>query len=332
MRGLLIFPITMALTLGLLACGGGEEKVRLYYEFQWRSTPEGESLIKLGATNASAIDWSGDDNWKGLARLTDAGEDLAEIATLDIPVAPALAPGEMKWFAEWVVPGIPVGPYFVVLSSPDYGEVEAQFDFQTRPDGRAFGLLRWRNVLQRGSGETTTSFDAPPSPVPGTVFDFGDAPDPNYPSLASSDGARHKDVTRAWFGTSVDAERDAADQVDVLANTGDEFDDALLGAKPFEFSATNNDWDGPLYVNVLLDLNKDGDWEDEGEWVLQNMEVNIPMGETVEFPTDVDFAEETHLRMTLTSVPLEGYIGKGEFEIGETEDHMWSSRPHDIRS
>ena len=46
------------------------------------------------------------------------------------------------------------------------------------------------------------------------------------------------------------------------------------------------------------------------------MEVNVPMGQTMEFTTDVDFAEETHLRMTLTGVPLEGYVGKGEFEIG----------------
>jgi len=120
--------------------------------------------------------------------------------------------------------------------------------------------------------------------------------------------------------------------VDVLANTGDQLDDALLGAKPFEFSATNNDWDGPLYVNVLLDRNKDEDWADEGEWVVQNMEVNIPMGQTMEFVTDVDFTEETHLRMTLTGEPLKDYTGKGEFEIGETEDHMWSSKPHNIRS
>ena len=147
----------------------------------------------------------------GEVRLTDAGEDLALIASLAIPTAPALEPGEMKWFAEWIVADIPVGAYFVVLSSPEYGEVEAQFDFQIRPYGRAFGLLRWRNVLQRGSGETTTSFDAPPSPVPGTVFDFGDAPDPNYPSLLESDGARHKNLTRAWLGKSVDGERNAAD-------------------------------------------------------------------------------------------------------------------------
>ena len=333
MRALAISLATVTVGALLFACGGEKVDARLYYEFQWRSTPEGASLIRLGATNASETAWDGDDEWNGVATLTDAGGDLDEIATLDIPAAPALAPGEKKWFAVWTVPDVPVGAYFVILSAPGYGEVETQWDLQERPNGRVFGLLRWRNVLERGAaGETTASFDAPPSPVPGTAFDFGDAPDPLFPTLAKNDGARHKDVSRAWFGQSVDTERDAADQVDVLAKTGDSFDDGLLGAIPLEFSVTNNDWDGPVYVNVLLDINKDGDWEDQGEWVVQNMAVDVPAGQTLEFVTDVDFAEEANLRMTLTGAPLDGYVGKGEFEIGETEDHMWSSKPHAIRS
>ena len=277
MRALAISLATVTVGALLFACGGEKVDARLYYEFQWRSTPEGASLIRLGATNASETAWDGDDEWNGVATLTDAGGDLDEIATLDIPAAPALAPGEKKWFAVWTVPDVPVGAYFVILSAPGYGEVETQWDLQERPNGRVFGLLRWRNVLERGAaGETTASFDAPPSPVPGTAFDFGDAPDPLFPTLAKNDGARHKDVSRAWFGQSVDTERDAADQVDVLAKTGDSFDDGLLGAIPLEFSVTNNDWDGPVYVNVLLDINKDGDWEDQGEWVVQNMAVDVP--------------------------------------------------------
>ena len=96
---------------------------------------------------------------------------------------------------------------------------------------------------------------------------------------------------------------------------------AALLASNIGKTRTNVSW---LYVNVLLDLNDDGDWEDEGEWAIQNMEVAVPMAQTAEFPTEVEFPEEIQLRMTLTGVPLEGYNGKGEFEIGETEDFKWS--------
>ena len=174
------------------------------------------------------------------------------------------------------------------------------------------------------SGSQTTAAERSPTPIR-PEFDFGDAMDPSYPTKIDSDGARHVDVTRAWLGATVDTERRAGEQEDVLDYTGDKFDDGLMAALPLEVAVTNNDWDGPLYLNMLLDYNKDGDWDDEGEWVIQNMEVTVPPGETVDFPTEVPFDEETQLRMTLTGSPLTDYIGTGEFEIGETEDFMWTS-------
>ena len=164
---------------------------------------------------------------------------------------------------------------------------------------------------------TATPPTAPPgspTPVP-DLFDFGSAPEP-FPSSLEANGARHADLTRAWIGDKVDGEEDLDRKDD---------NDGLAGADPVAFVVTNNDWDGPLYLNMLLDYNKDGDWDDEGEWVIQNMEVTVPPGETVDFPTEVPFDEETQLRMTLTGSPLTDYIGTGEFEIGETEDFMWTS-------
>jgi hypothetical protein len=174
------------------------------------------------------------------------------------------------------------------------------------------------------SGSKTTAAVKSPTPVR-PMFDFGDAMDPNYPTKLESDGARHKDVTRAWLGATVDVERSAGEQEDVLDYTGDKYDDGLMAALPIEVAVTNGDWDGPLYLNMLLDYNKDGDWEDEGEWVIQNLEVTVPPGETMEIPTEVAFQEETQLRITLTGSPLTDYHGTGEFEIGETEDFMWTT-------
>jgi len=147
------------------------------------------------------------------------------------------------------------------------------------------------------------------------IWDFGDAPDPTYPSLLASDGARHADITRAWFGANVSAELDSR-QVN-----SDDFDDGLVSPGPITFSITNNDWAGDLYVNILIDRNNDGDWEDADEWAVQNMQVFPPIAQSQVFQTNVSLPTNLWMRMTLTSISLSNYTGKGAFEIGETEDH-----------
>jgi hypothetical protein len=68
-----------------------------------------------------------------------------------------------------------------------------------------------------------------------------------------SDGARHADITRAWFGKSVSDELNSS-QVNL-----DRFDDGLNGVLPVSFSVYNKDWEGDLFVNILIDWNQDGD-------------------------------------------------------------------------
>jgi hypothetical protein len=162
----------------------------------------------------------------------------------------------------------------------------------------------------------------------GKKFDYGDAPDPRYPSLLMSDGARHADITRAWFGKSVSDELNSS-QVNL-----DPFDDGLNGVLPVSFSVYNKDWEGDLFVNILIDWNQDGDWEnatsngpDPKEWAVQNMLLKIPKDETRAYTTNVSLPKETWMRMTITSVRLNNYIGEGEFKIGETEDHIYELIP-----
>ena len=174
--------------------------------------------------------------------------------------------------------------------------------------------------------KTTSSAKAARSPTAVPIkYDFGDAPEGVYTTGLSENGARHLDVTRAWLGAAVDVEKRANRQEDILSYTGDKFDDGLMAAGPLEFAVTNNDWDGPLYVNVLVDFNKDGDWTDENEWRIQNFETDVPMGETMEFATEFVFDELMWLRITLTGKLLENYDGTGEYAIGESEDHMWKA-------
>ena len=152
-------------------------------------------------------------------------------------------------------------------------------------------------------------------------WETGDAPDPSYPSLVSSDGARHADVTRAWLGDGVDAESDSR-QVD-----GDLFDDGLVRPDPVTVLVTNNDWGGLLVLNILVDLNKDGDWEDVGEWAVQNWKVNVPKGQSRLVGTSIDLPASTWMRVTLSAATLSSYTGRGGFKGGETEDYILPPPP-----
>jgi hypothetical protein len=109
-------------------------------------------------------------------------------------------------------------------------------------------------------------------------LDFGDAPDPAYPTLLVSNGARHTISPGLYLGSGIDPEADGqpsakADGDD--QNTfypgapfppGDE-DGVLLpsvitAGQSFTIQVTSS---GTGVLNAWLDFNIDGDWADAGE-------------------------------------------------------------------
>ncbi|MDO8585317.1 MAG: hypothetical protein Q7R85_04350 [bacterium] len=176
-------------------------------------------------------------------------------------------------------------------------------------------------------------------------FDFGDAPDPAYPALLGSNGARHKDISRAWLGVIVGSEGDAR------VRDLDLGDDGLVRENPVTFRATaaplpaeQRAWylrivdfftgrgrNRPYFLNVLIDRDNNGAWERSNEWVVQNQRIAVPAGSTVDARaigvdgSDVlwDRATEGWLRVTLTDVRLRDYDGttRNPFQVGETEDY-----------
>ncbi|MEK6851212.1 MAG: GEVED domain-containing protein, partial [Candidatus Thermoplasmatota archaeon] len=156
------------------------------------------------------------------------------------------------------------------------------------------------------------NIDKPPR---NCTTDFGDAPDPTYPTLLASDGARHQDICRAWLGAWVDGEADA-DVPDL-----DLYDDGLLQSNPIAVRVSNWNWSKSLYLNALIDDNADGDWSDAGEWALQNLPVSVPAGKGERIDTDIPWDGKTWMRLTLTGATITDYNGTGAFAIGETEDY-----------
>jgi uncharacterized repeat protein (TIGR02543 family) len=104
-------------------------------------------------------------------------------------------------------------------------------------------------------------------------FDFGDAPDPTYPTLLAGDGARHVIVPGYHLGAGIDSENDG--QPDQNAD-GDEFDDGVIfGANlvqgvPAPVTITAS---APGFINAWIDLNVDGDWDDAGEQIFADQAV-----------------------------------------------------------
>ncbi|GAF88398.1 unnamed protein product, partial [marine sediment metagenome] len=125
------------------------------------------------------------------------------------------------------------------------------------------------------------------------VVDFGDAPDPTYPTLLANNGAQHTIVSGYYLGAGVDDETDgqpttAATGDDTDAGGNDD-DGVVLGAALIQGQAT------PLTVtasaagllDAWIDFNDDGDWLDAGEQVFSNqplaagansLNVTVPVG------------------------------------------------------
>ncbi len=166
------------------------------------------------------------------------------------------------------------------------------------------------------------------------TFDFGDAPS-SYSVTLDDNGARHRDLGQAWLGVDVDDEPDAR-QVD-----NDDFDDGVEQFMPIEVTVNNRQYNDTLYLNVLVDIDGDGQWEPAAaatsspatappadEWVVQNKALSIAEGERKTITTDASVAGagigagvNTWVRVTLTGEPIPVYDGRGSFEIGETEDY-----------
>lgn len=185
-------------------------------------------------------------------------------------------------------------------------------------------------------------------------------------SRIGAPGAHHVNVGQEWFGpigAVPSVEVDATDPADPdgypnLVNS-DGFDDGLaplpffivLTSIPpsatltFFVSVAAGAPPGPRYVNVLIDWDQNGVWEDIPkllpEWVARDFVVNVPPGASKAISVPFVWGWNALLapqafwvRMTLTRTPVgaggHNYLdangcwdGSGQFEFGETEDYLF---------
>ncbi len=197
---------------------------------------------------------------------------------------------------------------------------------------------------------------ASPSPTMGApaaapAWDFGDAPDPGFPSSEAGDGARHSIVTFEWLGDAVDAEPDAR-QVE-----GDRHDDGMALGELVACAEntlqvrvtvqsreeTQHPYDAQhlLYLNVLVDWDGSGSWSGrvwcaEGlfasEWAIRNLPIDVSSwpdeASSAVVPIELTGGPRTGqvwARFTLSYgevISGEDWDGRGAFTFGETEDYL----------
>lgn len=216
--------------------------------------------------------------------------------------------------------------------------------------------------------------------------DYGDAPDDtvnkddvpaypygtgagHFPTVYETDntefdrpGGHTLTVGEEYLGVKVSAEKDATDPNDpddVFNLIDNDKDDKIYWIiwKSYKFcslkvrflfqvtvAATAPDQD--RYVNILVDHNADGKWEQNtygAEWLVQNDDVRVPPGKTEWYITNMlnmplkkncMFGYQMWIRIALTRAKIDatpfgllGWDGSGAFEYGEIEDHYFNFLP-----
>lgn len=188
-----------------------------------------------------------------------------------------------------------------------------------------------RVTAMSSSGKITESQTANYRGVTRNV-DYGDAPDPDYPTSAASNGASHTIVPGLSLGARVDQDLDA--QPSLLANADDlagtDDDDGVKFRGPLipgttatiDVRVTSS---GPAFLNAWIDFNGDGDWSDMGEYIARDIVVTSGQQTmTITVPAWA-IPGTTFSRFRLSTI--KGLAVTGHAADGEVEDHMLSITP-----
>ena len=130
------------------------------------------------------------------------------------------------------------------------------------------GGLYFRGPADNGEVEDYEVCIDPPQ----EELDFGDAPDPSYPTLLANDGARHRYEQGVYLGNLWDAEPDGLPSPDALGDDNDNLDDEdgvnfmtpLNPGQPATIDVIASQ-DG--YLDAWIDFNGNGDWSDSEDHI-----------------------------------------------------------------
>ncbi|HAL91599.1 MAG TPA: hypothetical protein DCM68_01055 [Verrucomicrobia bacterium] len=156
-------------------------------------------------------------------------------------------------------------------------------------------------------------------------LDFGDAPDPSYPTLLANNGARHRTPSAYWLGgVAPDTEPNGLQDPQAMGDDNSNVDDEDLVAvaatlvrgsnKTISVTASTNG-----FLSIWVDYNADGDWADAGEQAVVDLAL-VPGANSVGWaPPSTAQLGSTFGRVRFSSVG--GLSHTGLATDGEVEDY-----------
>ena len=217
--------------------------------------------------NLSAwFDWNSDGDWDDFGEQVFSDEQLAPGAnSLLVPIPPATTTGTT---------------YARFRCSTDTGLSPKGFATDGEVEDYRL-MIAAPTPTPTGTATDTPTATATPTPE---AVDFGDAPDPSYPSRADNRGAQHRLGNGVYLGNCVDGEPEALQgssamgddtsvTVPVLGDcavAGDDDDGVVFGGQLVHGAsvALSVSASAACNLSVWVDWNVDGDWLDPGERVI----------------------------------------------------------------
>ncbi len=154
--------------------------------------------------------------------------------------------------------------------------------------------------------------------------DFGDAPDPTYPTLSHSNGARHV-ISSLFLGADVDADSDGQPNATATGDDtdGNDDDDGVVFTSNLYATASANvdiTASAPGRLDAWIDFNGDGDWADAGEQIFVSDSLTAGVNHrSFAVPGDAIIREQTFARFRISTAGGLSHLGGAA--DGEVEDY-----------
>jgi len=292
-----------------------------------------------------------DNELNGQPNITSTGDDLANVddedgvtipavvqvgSTVTITVAASVSGFLDAWIdynidGDWADAGenifstapLSAGPNtltFTVPPTAGNGQSYSRFRFRT-----ANIPISYNGLVNDGEVEDYAIYL---EPVSQGSLDFGDAPDNwdipgDYPTLLTSNGARHIIVPTVFLGSLLDAETDGQPN---FPSSGDDInsldDEDGINMAPFILQGSTVTFTATAsvsgYLDAWIDYNIDGDWADTGEHIFINQSLSAGAN-TLSFtvPGTASMGpsySRFRFRTANTPVNYDGLVADGEVE------------------